>query len=177
VGSAVFTFFGMPFVVAQNAVGRIGKPDRIVGFDHRIVRRIQAVLAESIHQNRDGAVRFSPGHPPRAMFTRDQATLAITGITVAIIGRHPKNADLLPGESEHPVVWDITPQQIISVSEVDRSLGPKAPIVKPFHPTIRQRQIQKTFVVDFKFITQPGSEKHGKKEFRSCRSSGVQNIR
>jgi hypothetical protein len=51
----------LPFIVAVDAVSRIGEPDRIVRFDHDVVGRIQSVALEGIRQHGDRAIVLGSG--------------------------------------------------------------------------------------------------------------------
>src|SRR5262249_59769122 len=57
------------FIVSENAEWRIGEPDRIVGFDHHVVGRIERFAVELVDQGGDGAVEFGTCQPARVVLT------------------------------------------------------------------------------------------------------------
>jgi hypothetical protein len=56
------------FVIAVYAVGRIGEPDRAVGFHHDIIGRVQLLAVPAVGQNRPRSVMFDAGDRAAAMF-------------------------------------------------------------------------------------------------------------
>src|SRR5262249_2029788 len=116
----------VPFIVHQNAIARIGEPDRPVGVDYDIVRRVKALAVESIHQHRDPPVVLSARHPPRAVLATDQPPLVIAGVAIAVVGRRAEDrhrAGLL-APAQDAVVRDIREEQKAAIAEPDRPLGP-----------------------------------------------------
>jgi hypothetical protein len=57
-------------VEAADAVGRVAEPDRAVGRDDRVVRRVQLLAIVLVGDDRDRAVEFGPGDASAAMFAR-----------------------------------------------------------------------------------------------------------
>ncbi len=55
-GGRVLTLGLVTFVVGEDAEGRIGEPDRMVGLHHDIVRRIERLAVVGLGQHRDRAV-------------------------------------------------------------------------------------------------------------------------
>src|ERR1700730_19099954 len=87
------------------------------------------------------------------MFARYQTALAITRIAVTVVGEITKNADLTASPTQHSIVWNVAPDQIIAVCKVNRAFRPKRPGVKLFEPGVSNSQIKKTLVINLDFIS------------------------
>src|ERR1019366_7474334 len=74
------------FVVAEDAVGRIGEPDAAIGVHDNVVGRIQALAFELISDDGGGAVDFVAHHAAAAMFAGKLAAFEVEGIAVAVAG-------------------------------------------------------------------------------------------
>ena len=122
-------------VIAEQAEDRIGEPDRAVGFHHDVVRRVQPLAVEGIHQHRDRAVIFGAGHAAAAMLAGDQPALAVAGVAVGEIRRLAEDADraglLFPFDDA--VVGNVAAQKIAPVAEPHRAFGPAQAGGQPLH--------------------------------------------
>ena len=122
-------------VIAEQAEHRIGEPDRAVGFHDHVVRRVQPLAVEGVHQHRDRAVIFGAGDPAAAVLAGDQAALAVAGVAVGEIRRLAEDADraglLFP--LEDALVGNVAAQQIAPVAEPHRPFGPAQAGGQPFH--------------------------------------------
>ncbi len=128
--------FGLvALVIAEQAEHRIGEPDRAVGFHHDVVRGIQPLAVEGVHQDRDRSVIFGPDDAPPAMLAGDQPSLPVAGIAVGEVRGSAKNADaarfLFP--LDDALVRNVAAQQIAAVGEPHRPLGPAQSRGQPFH--------------------------------------------
>ena len=132
------------FVIAEQAEDRIGEPDRAVGFHHDVVRRVQPLAVEGVHQHRDRAVIFGADHAASAMLAGDQPALAVAGIAVGEVRRLAEDADragfLFPFDDA--LVGNVAAQQIAPVAEPHRAFGPAQSRGQPFH----RRQFQPVFL-------------------------------
>ena len=130
-------------VIAEQAEHRIGEPDRAVGFHHDIVRRVQPLAVEGIHQHRDRAVIFGADDAAAAMLAGDQPALAVAGIAVGEVRRLAEDADraglLFP--LDDALVGNVAAQQIAPVAEPHRPFGPAQAGGQPLH----RRQLQPVF--------------------------------
>ena len=116
-------------VKAADAVGGIAEPDRTVGSDDRVVRRVQLLAIVLVGDDRDRAVEFGPGDPPAAMFASDQASFPIDGVAVRVHRRLAVYAEVtvILRETHDAVVGNVAEQHVAPSREVDRSLGPAEP--------------------------------------------------
>src|SRR6185437_6865195 len=64
-------------VKAADTVGRVAEPDRTVGRDDRVVRRVQFLAIVLVGDDGDRAVEFGPRDAAAGMFAGDQASFAI----------------------------------------------------------------------------------------------------
>src|SRR5260370_13250256 len=81
-------------IIAADAVDRIGEPDRTIGGDERVVRRVQLLAIVLVGDDGDRAVEFGPGHPSAAMFASDQASFPIDGVAVRVHRRLAEYAEV-----------------------------------------------------------------------------------
>ena len=113
-------------VVAENAERRIGKPDRVVGLHHHVVRRVERLAVELVDQHGDGAVVFGATDAATVVLAGDQPALAVAGIAVGVV-RGPAEHAYPPGllvPAHDAVVRNVAPQQATGVAEIDRALAP-----------------------------------------------------
>src|SRR5450631_964288 len=116
-------------IKAADAVGWIGEPDRTIGSDNRVVRRVQLLAIVLVGNDRDRAVEFGSGDPSAAVLARDQASLPVNGIAVRIHRRLAVDAEVtvILREAHDAVVGNVAEQHVASGREVDRPLGPAHP--------------------------------------------------
>ena len=116
-------------IKAADAVGWIVEPDRTVGSDDRVVRRVQLLAIVLVGDDRDRAVEFGPGDPPAAMFAGDQASFPIDGVAVRVHRWLAVYAEVtvILRKAHDAVVGNVAEQHVAACREVDRSLGPAEP--------------------------------------------------
>ena len=116
----------VPFVVRENAVRRIGKPDRSVRSDDGVVGAVQALALVVVGDDSQAAVVLGPDDAPTTVLARDQPALAIDGVAIRVVGRLAKHADRAVAlvVSQHPVVGDVREDEVARGGEVRRALGP-----------------------------------------------------
>src|SRR5690606_41859653 len=78
----LFWFCLISFVIGEDSIGWISKPDRAIRTNNHIVGRIQLLAVETIWQHRDAAINFSAGNAAAAMLASDEPTLTITTIPI-----------------------------------------------------------------------------------------------
>src|SRR5262249_59432811 len=61
-------------------------PDRVVGLDDDVMRRVERLAVEPVDERRDGAVVFGARHAPCVMLAGDEPPLPVAGIAVGVIG-------------------------------------------------------------------------------------------
>src|ERR1700730_287274 len=86
-------FSPVAFVVHEAPIARISEPDGAVGMDDDIVWGIERFALIAIRQHSNTAIILGAGHPARAMLTRDEAPLPVTGVAVGVIGRLAEHTD------------------------------------------------------------------------------------
>src|SRR6202171_870014 len=113
-------------IIAANAVDGIGEPDRTVGSDNRVVRRVQLLAIVLVRDDSDRAVEFGPGDPSAAVFASDQASFPINGVAVRVHRRLAEYAQVtvILREAHDAVVGNVAEQYVAASREVDRALGP-----------------------------------------------------
>src|SRR5258708_13795836 len=116
-------------IVGGDARGRVREPDRTVGFDHDVVRRIERLAVEFVDQHRDGAVIFGARHPPGVVLAGDEAALAVAGVAVGIVRRLAEHggaaALLIP--SQDAGVGNVAPQPAPRVPKPYPTFPPPPP--------------------------------------------------
>src|SRR4030088_2691608 len=113
-------------IIAADAVDGIGEPDRTIGSDNRVVRRVQLLAIVFVGDDSDRAVEFGPGDPSAAMLASDQASFPINGVAVRVHRRLAEYAQVtvILREAHDAVVWNVAEQHVAPGWEVDRALGP-----------------------------------------------------
>src|SRR5712671_6721822 len=76
----------LAFVITEDAEGRIGEPDRTVGFDDHVVRRVEPLAVEPVENDGDRAVILGAGDPPPLVLAGDEPALAVAAIAVGVVG-------------------------------------------------------------------------------------------
>src|SRR5882672_2400868 len=113
-------------VIAADTVGWVAEPDRTVGRDDRVVRRVQFLAIVLVGDDGDRAVEFGPGDPSAAVFASEQASLPINGVAVRVhrwlaVYAH---VTVVLREAHDAVVGNVAEQHVAASREVNRSLGP-----------------------------------------------------
>ncbi len=119
--------FGLvALVVAVDAVGRIGEPDRAIRLDHQVVRRVQLLALEAVGQHGDRAVMLGARHTASAMLAGDEPAFVIGGVAIGVVARLAKYRHRAVGlvEPHQPVVRNVRPDKIAAGRKVRRPLGP-----------------------------------------------------
>src|SRR5882757_6746984 len=116
-------------IIAADAVDGIGEPDRTIGSDNRVVRRVQLLAIVFVGDDSDRAVEFGPGDPSAAMLASDQASFPINGVAVRVHRRLAEYAQVtvILREAHDAVVGNVAEQHVAPSREVDRSFGPAEP--------------------------------------------------
>src|SRR5713226_3416648 len=116
----------MSLVIAEDAEGRVGEPDRIVRLDDDVVGRVERLAVIAVAQDGDAAVILGAGDAPCVVLAGDEPALAVAGVAGWLVPGPSEDADraslLLP--LHHPVVRDVAPQEIAAVAEPYRPLAP-----------------------------------------------------
>jgi hypothetical protein len=114
------------FVIAEQTEDRVGEPDRTVGFHDDIVRRVQPLAFEQVHQHRDGAVIFGSNDTASAMLAGNQASLAVAGVAIREVRRLAVDTHragfLFP--LDDALVGNVAAQEVTPVADPHRPLGP-----------------------------------------------------
>src|SRR5438445_5528833 len=72
-------------IIGANAERGIGEPDRVIGLDGYVVRRIEALALEAVHQHGDRPVVFGARDASRLVLAADEAPLAVARIAIGVI--------------------------------------------------------------------------------------------
>src|SRR5262249_27473768 len=72
------------FVVALDAVARIGEPDRAVRCDREVVWRVELLAVVFVGDDGDRAVELGAGDAAAAVLAGDEPPLAIDGVAVRV---------------------------------------------------------------------------------------------
>src|SRR6202171_5221512 len=101
-------------IIAADAVGGIGEPDRTIGSDNRVVRRVQLLAIVLVGDDSDRAVVFGSGDPSAAMLASDQASFPINGVAVRVHRRLAEYAQVtvILREAHDAVVGNVAEQHV-----------------------------------------------------------------
>ena len=113
-------------VVGEDAVGRIGEPDRAVGLHHHVVRRVELLALVAVGDDRDRAVVLGARDAPPAVLARDEPALPVDRVAVGVAAGRAEHRDRAVGlvVAHDAVVRDVGEQHVLAGREVDRPLGP-----------------------------------------------------
>ena len=124
----------------EAPIARISEPDATVGMDDHVVWGIERFALITIRQHGNAAIILGARHPARAMLARDEAPLPVTGVAVGVIGwltEHTDSAGLF-SPAQHPVVGNITPQQIAPIPKPAGAFGPQCPRIESLHRSMSE---------------------------------------
>ena len=96
-------------MVRQDAVWRIGKPDRPIRFHYHVIRRVQALTFEAVDQRGHRTIEFAPQNRPRTVGTVNNPTLPVVGVTVREIARRHPLTDATVAPPKDAIVRNVTP--------------------------------------------------------------------
>ena len=85
VAAADFAGAALAFIIHDDAVVRVGEPDRPVGADHQVIRGIQPPSIMRVGDHTDGPVMFGAGHAAGQMLAGQQPPGAVIGVSVAFM--------------------------------------------------------------------------------------------
>ena len=139
-------------VVVEDPVRRIGEPDRAVGRHDDVVRGVEPLALEPIHDRRPRPVRLVARHASRAVLAGEDPPVMIERVAVREIGR----PDELRGAvglrpAAHDVAPDVAPDDGIVVGQVDRALGPDRAVGEPGDHGVRRDERLESWVADDPF--------------------------
>ena len=114
------------FVIAVNAVGRVGEPHGTVGRHREIVRAVEPPAVPSVGEHCAPCVVLGPDYPTQPLLTGDQAAVRVECVAVRKAGRFAEDTDRAVGlvPTHQAVVRDVAPQQVAPGGDVDRPLRP-----------------------------------------------------
>ncbi len=140
-----------PFIIHQDAVGRVGKPDRSVRPDHNIIRRIETLAFNAVGKHRDRPVMLGPGDAAGQVFAGDKSSLSVNRVAVRILRWLAKHRYRGIGiiKAHHPVIRDIGPDEIAASGKPGRSFTPSAASPQPFDMGMAKRATSKFRFDDF----------------------------
>ena len=120
-GLAAMTFLGN-----DEAVRRVGEPDRAVRLHHDVVRRVEALALPAVDD--DGAVVAADAgaedgaEPVRAVQER---AVAIPRVTVGELGIVEEHVHAIArGPAQHAIVRDVAPQHAVVLGDPHRAFAP-----------------------------------------------------
>src|ERR1700687_5193877 len=101
--------------------------------NHDVIWRVQRFTVVLVGNYSDAAIVLVTDHAPSAVFTGKLAAFEIESVSVAVTRGTAKSADVivLLNKAQLPVVGNIAPQQIASLSAPGRTLGPLCTGVVP----------------------------------------------
>ena len=136
VTAADFRLRAVALVVGVDAVGGIGEPDGVVGFDDEVVGRVEALAVPFVGEHRDRAVDLGARDAARQMLAGHQPALIVDAVAVGIVGALAKHRDLARGldEAHLAVVGDVRPDEIAARGEPRRPFRPARARPQPLDP-------------------------------------------
>ena len=128
-----FVFRNVAFVVERDTVSRIGEPDTAIGMCGDVIGCVERFALKAVDEHGDGAVVFGAGDAPRAVFTGNQPTCSVAGMTIAIIGRLAIDAeaaiDLAPAHDA--IIGYVAEEHTTRISKPHRAFAPAQASTEP----------------------------------------------
>src|SRR5262245_36585761 len=72
-------------IIGANAERWIGEPDRVIGFDGHVIRRIESFALEPVHQHGDRPIVFGARDAARLVLAADEAALAVARVAIGVV--------------------------------------------------------------------------------------------
>ena len=136
------------FPEAVDAERRVGEPQRAVPRARDVIGRVQPPAFEAFGQHRDRAVVLGAGDAARQVLAAHQPSLQVPCMPVGVVRGLAEHADraraLVPAQDA--VVRDVRYQQVASVAEPHRALGPVHAGGQLLHRAAEQPQRQEGWV-------------------------------
>ena len=111
IGMRQFRRAAFTLIIRHQAEGRVGEPDRSIGFHDNIIRAVQPLALVAIGQNSDRTIIFKAHHAAAEMLTRNHAALTVSRMAIGVVGGLAPGADrtgfLIP--FQHAVIRNIGP--------------------------------------------------------------------
>src|SRR5256712_11427966 len=119
------------FVGAQDPVTRVGEPDRAIGVDRGIVRRVELLAFEVIGQHGPGAVVLAAAHTARDVLHRDQPALVLARVAarIARVGLEHTHVAVILDPAQRAVVRDVAPYETAPVAHPPGAFAPERAVV------------------------------------------------
>ena len=90
-----FRFAQVTLIVTIDPIGRICKPDRAIRVNDNIIRTIEALPFISIRDHGDRTVVLGARDAASTLLTRNESTMAVSGVAICIVSVPTKYASLL----------------------------------------------------------------------------------
>src|SRR5215207_9211748 len=122
--------FAFPtLIIRQDAVGRIGEPDRAIRFDHDIVRAVEPFALKTVGQHCDAAI----------VLGGDKAAVTIDRIAIGVIGGVAEDRDMAVAlvPAQQSVIRNVRPDQAASGRgnwPALRTSAPRSTASRPWRP-------------------------------------------
>src|SRR5215207_7530548 len=131
--------FAFPtLIIRQDAVGRIGEPDRAIRFDHDIVRAVEPFALKTVGQHCDAAIVLGTGDAA-AVLGGDKAAVTIDRIAIGVIGGVAEDRDMAVAlvPAQQSVIRNVRPDQAASGRgnwPALRTSAPRSTASRPWRP-------------------------------------------
>src|SRR5207237_402146 len=125
--------FDAALVGIEAGGGGSGEPDRVVGLDYHVVRRVERLAVELVDQHRYCAVMLGARQAPRVVLAGDETALAVASVAVGVVLGLAVDAGA-PGHlvpAQDAVVWDVAPKDATGIPQPHRPLAPARAGVEP----------------------------------------------
>src|SRR4029077_11649067 len=105
------------------------EPDSPIRMHRQIIRRVEFLVLETIHQHRDRAIVFGSRYPARIVLAGEQPAVSVPTPAVAVVRRATENADLssLLQPSQHAIVGDAAEEKIPPLRKPYKPFRPRPP--------------------------------------------------
>ena len=129
-------------VVAVDAVGGVGEPDRAVRRRRHVVGRVQALALPAVGEDRAPAVVLRARHPAPLVLAGDEPPFAVHRVAVLVaagLAEH-RNAAVRLVEPHDAVVRDVREDEVAAGGEIGRAFQPAPAGPEALQPRAADRQ-------------------------------------
>src|SRR5580658_9751742 len=127
----------MPFMVGDDAIGRIREPDGAIALDDDVIGRVQAAALIAADQQFVGTIcpavpKTCAQNGPKAVRAVQQRTVSFASMTIDETDPFAPHALALIGmPTQHAIIRNVAPQYAAVLMQPDRSFAPGSPCGQP----------------------------------------------
>ena len=146
----LFRLLSPAFVVVEESVKRIAKPDRSIPFDDDVIRGVQSFAGGCVDEGAEASVVLQSGDTTAAVVALNQTSLWITCLPVGVVrGLHEHAESFAFAPAQRLVVGDVVEEKTVVVPKPEGPLQPAKSVGQPLQFGIEQHQLVESGIKAF----------------------------